>query len=166
MAVSNIPSGSDCGVNPKAEVQPRRGDDRPERVAGHSVKLNGNRYQSRRVSSHSEPGCRTADKHKSQGEGRRKRRFQSPSSLTPEKRFYHDNERVADVHDRKGNPKQITGRNSSEIKQYSGGRRYHDNERVADVHDRKGNLKQITGRNSCVIKQYIQEKKKCTMLLR
>ncbi len=144
MAVSNISSGSDCGVYPKAEVQSQRGDDRSERVAGQSVELNGNRYQSRGVSSHSEPGCRTADKHKSQGEGHRKskRRFHFSSSLTADMRSllspslsagiscYHDNERVPDVHDR--------------------------------IHDRKGNPEQIGTTNRCVIRQYIQGKKEAS----
>ncbi len=119
MAVSNIPSGSDCGVNPKAEVQPRRGDDRSERVAGQSVKLNGNRYQSERVSSHSQPGgYRTADKNKSQGKGYRQseRRFQFSSPLAL--RFYHDNERVPEVHHRKGNQEQITGMNRGVVTEY------------------------------------------------
>ncbi len=141
MAVSNISSGSDCGVNPKAEVQSRCGDVRPERVAGQSVELNGNIYQPKGVSSHSEPDRRTADKNKSQDKGRRvsKRRFHFSSSLTADMRSllspslsagiscYHDNERVPDVHDR--------------------------------IHDRKGNLKQITGTNRNVITEYIEGKK-------
>ncbi len=123
MAVSNIPSGSDCGVHPKAEVQLRRGDHRPERVAGQSVQLNGNRYQSKRVSSHSKPGCRTADKNKSQGKGYRqsKRKFQSSSPLKPDIRFNYDNERGSDVHDRKGNPEEITNR--CVIRQYIQGKK-------------------------------------------